>query len=504
MKKIFGWLLTLCLLFTALSPLARAEDAKLNIVSTIFPPYDFVRNIAGDRAELHMLLAPGNESHSFEPSPRDIITMQNADVFIYIGGETDAWVDRILESMDTSGTTILSLVDMVDTVEEEIVEGMEHSHDEHDHDHGEIHAGDVGDRPLSDWAGAWQSVYTLLSDRADAETLAKWETNVHTLQIDEDSLRMTTPDAEDTATYAYAGFALVEGDHGTSVWYQFEGVDTGDAMPSYIMFSDHGTGADEAHGHDEDHEDEHDEDHHDELPHFHLRYGDDGFDALLGIDGWAPTYFPEGVSAEAAEEALSAHGSGQAEDDAHEAEEDHEDHEAHAIDEHVWTSPRNARVIVRALARVLSELDAANAEAYQQNANDYDVSLQALDQAFAGAVENAARTTILFGDRFPFRYLADDYGLDYYAAFPGCATDTEASAATVAFLIDKTLEENLPAVFTIEFSNGIIADTIAEATGAARLAMHSCHNVSRADFEGGVGYLDLMTKNVEALREALH
>ncbi|MDR2501621.1 MAG: metal ABC transporter substrate-binding protein, partial [Oscillospiraceae bacterium] len=117
--------------------------------------------------------------------------------------------------------------------------------------------------------------------------------------------------------------------------------------------------------------------------------------------------------------------------------------------------------------------------------------------------EGAARKTIVLGDRFPFRYFADAYGLDYFAAFPGCSTETEPSAATVAFLIDKIREERIPVVFHIELSNGKMAETIAEDTGAKVLELHSCHNISRDDFQAGKTYIDIMNANVEALKEAL-
>jgi len=281
---------------------------KLSVVATIFPQYDFVREIAGDNVDLTMLLSPGSESHSYEPTPQDIITIQECDVFIYVGGESDAWVEKILESMDTDNMKIIALMDCVDAVEEEIIEGME--------------------------------------------------------------------------------------------------------------------------------------------------------------------------------------GGG-------------EETEAAEYDEHVWTSPKNAKLIVQNISDTLCEIDSENTELYKENTNAYLEALDELDTAFQTAVDKAERTTIVFGDRFPFRYLADDYGLTYYAAFPGCATETEASAATVAFLIDKVSDENIPVVFYIEFSNEKMADTICEGAGAKKLLLHSCHNVTVSDFESGVSYLDLMYQNVENLREAL-
>lgn len=283
---------------------------KLSVVTTIFPPYDFVRELAADRAELQMLLSPGTESHSYEPTPQDIITIQSCDIFIYVGGESDSWVDEILDSMDTDSMEILALLDLINLVEEEVVEGME---------------------------------------------------------ADED------PDDEAGAEY----------------------------------------------------------------------------------------------------------------------------------DEHVWTSPKNAKLIVQAISDALCGADRAGAEIYRENAEAYIEKLDGLDASFRDVVDNAARSTIVFGDRFPFRYLADDYGLTYYGAFPGCSSETEASAATIAFLIDKINGEDIPIVFYIEFSNEKIADTLCESTGAGKLLLHSCHNISASDFEGGVGYLELMYQNVENLREAL-
>jgi zinc transport system substrate-binding protein len=129
--------------------------------------------------------------------------------------------------------------------------------------------------------------------------------------------------------------------------------------------------------------------------------------------------------------------------------------------------------------------------------------LDELDVKFKAVVDAGVRKTIVFGDRFPFRYFADAYGLSYFAAFTGCSTETEASAATVAFLIDKVNEAQIPVVFHIELSNGKIADTVSEATGAKVLQLHVCHNLTKADFEAGKTYVDFFTENVEALKEAL-
>ena len=315
-------------------PAENADGGKISVVTTIFPPYDFVREIAGDEADIKMLLKPGEETHSYEPTPQDIIAIQNSDVFIYTGGENDVWVEDILSSMPDSDMVTLRLVDCVDTVEEEQVEGMKGTAG-HDHD---------------------------------------------------------------------------EGDY------------------------------DDAHG-------------------GHTDEADDG---------------------ESAEES------------------------PHEADEHVWTSPVNASLIVEQIKNVLSQADPDHSELYEENTLAYQEQLSELDQEFREVVDNAKRDIMIFGDRFPFRYFADEYGLEYYAAFPGCAGDTEPSAATMAFLIEKVREEQVPAVLKMELSNADIANAIAEATGTEVKVFYSCHNLSADDFENGETYLSMMQKNVETLKEVLN
>ena len=315
------------------------ENKKISVVATIFPQYDFVRQIAGDDVELKMLLKPGEETHSYEPTPQDMIAIQNSDLFIYVGGENDAWVEDILESMPDNGRTTLKLVDCVDTVEEEYVEGMKeergHDHDDHD-DH----------------------------DEDDAE-------------------------------------------------------------------------------HDEDEAD-------------HEEHGQE------------------------------------------------DTHSVHEIDEHVWTSPVNAVKIVEQIKEELCELDPENASVYEENAEAYVEQLKELDQEFQDVVDHSKRKLMIFGDRFPFRYFAEEYDLDYYAAFSGCASDTEPSAATMAFLINKVRDENIKTVLKMELSNENIAKAIAEATNADVKEFYSCHNLTAEQFADGETYLSLMEKNVETLREVLN
>ena len=323
MKKVLTMVFLGCLLLSGCGQKAAPADPdRLQIVTTVFPAYDFARAAAGDRAEVTLLLPPGAESHSYEPTPADILAVRDCDLFIYLGGESDAWVDTILEAVEPTGT-VMKMVDCVELLEEEEVEGMQ-SLPGYDHDHG---------------------------------------------------------------------------DH-----------------------------------------------------------------------------------------------------------DDHEDHDLGRVkeyDEHVWTSPRNAEAITLAVGEQLAALDGEHAAAYRENAAAYGAELRRLDGEFAAFFASLPERTIVFGDRFPLRYFAEEYGLDYYAAFPGCAEEAEPSARTVAFLIDKVRQEQVPAVFYIEFSNQKMADVICEDTGCEKLLFHSCHSVSAEQLKNGVSYLELMWANVASLKEAL-
>ena len=160
--------------------------------------------------------------------------------------------------------------------------------------------------------------------------------------------------------------------------------------------------------------------------------------------------------------------------------------------------------MVKCISDELCSIDAKNADEYKSNTEKYVSELEELDKKFEQIVSDGKRDTIIFADRFPLRYFADAYKLSYFAAFPGCSSDTEPSASTIAFLIDKIKEEKIPVVFNIEFSNKKVSDTISKSTGAKMLEFHSCHNVSSDDFKNGVTYLDLMNKNAVALNEALN
>lgn len=315
-KRIFACLLSVLIMF-CLSGCGMAEEKKdddrLKVVATVFAEYDFLRNIAGDAVNLSMLMMPGADLHAFDPTPKDIMEVQEADLFVTVGGESDAWSEKIIDSIDSNKLQTVRLMDCVDhVVEEELVEGME---------------------------------------------------------------------AED------------------------------------------------------------DEDGHGEEKEF---------------------------------------------------------------DEHVWTSPKNAVQIVEKLRDKLCRMDEANAELYQDNAKSYIKKLQKLDEAFTELVQNAKRREIIVADRFPFRYFADAYGLKYYAAFPGCSTQTGASVETIAFLIRKAKEDDIPVVFHMEMSSEAMCNTICDEAGAKKAQLNAVHNISRQDFNKGIGYLELMKENIEVLKEALY
>jgi zinc transport system substrate-binding protein len=471
---------------------AKKTDGRLNVVTTIFPPYDFVREIAGDRVNLTMLLPPGAESHSFEPTPQDIIRVQNSDVFIYVGGESDAWIERILASVNTERMEIITLMDCVEVVEEVIVEGMQ-DEEGHDHDHEAVFEdSEVRDRPsLSDWEGDWQSGYPYVVNGSLDEVfehkaeedhsinaaeykqyyLTGYRTEYDRLVIKGDRITWYTGQKSIPVQYVYRGFVIMHyDDGGKGVRYQFEASGPANGAPRYLQFSDHHTGPAEG------------------VEHFHVYYGNDGFESMLkNLENW-PTYYPAAMTGEEIADAMLGH-----------------DHEEEAeYDEHVWTSPRNAKLIVEKIAGVLKARDGTNAEAYEKNTASFLAKLTELDESFQKLVRGARRKTIVFGDRFPFRYFADAYGLSYFAAFPGCSTETECSAATIKFLIDKVRTEKIPVVFHIELSNEKIAGAICEETGARKMLLHAAHNITKRDFDRGVSYYDLMSQNVNHLREALY
>ena len=327
MKKIcLVFVMTIVMIFTmtACGGTAQnknaADDGKLSVVTTIFPEYDWVREVLGDKTadtDLTLLLNNGADLHSYQPSAEDIMKIAESDVFIYVGGESDDWVDDVVEKSVTGKTKVINLMDVIGdkAKEEEIVEGMQA--DEHDHEHEE-----------------------------------------------------------------------------------------------------------------------------------------------------GPEY-----------------------------------------DEHVWLSLRNAEVIVNEIEDALSDADPENADAYEANAEAFVSELKALDGQYEEAVAKAKKKTVLFGDRFPFRYMTDDYGIKYYAAFVGCSAETEASFETITFLADKVDELGLTSVLTIDGSDGKIAETIIENTKKKNqkvLTLDSMQSITAKEIEGGKTYISAMENNLKVLEEALN
>ena len=186
---------------------------------------------------------------------------------------------------------------------------------------------------------------------------------------------------------------------------------------------------------------------------------------------------------------------------------DDDDHDGHEMDieydEHIWTSPANAMKLVEVITETLKEVSPENASYFEENKNSYETELKSLDDEFKDIVANGRHRMIVVADKFPFRYFAQEYGLSYRAAFSGCSTDTEPSAKTIAYLIDRIKENQIQAVFYLELSSHRTADIISEETGAKPLLLHSCHNVTRRQFDEGVTYLQLMKQNAKNLQEAL-
>ena len=315
----------------------RNED-KISVVCTIFPEYDWVREVVGElgeQYEITLLMDDGGDLHNYQPTALDIARIAQCDVFVYVGGESDGWVEDALKEATNPNMQVMNLLETLGTKvkEEELVEGMQ----VHDHDHEE------------------------------------------------------------------------------------EGV--------------------QEDGHDHDHE--------------------------------------EG--------------------------EVHEESEVE-YDEHVWLSLKNTKSMVKAIEQALEAVDDANAAIYQKNADAYIQKLDDLDKEYEAAVTSAAKKTIVFGDRFPFRYLADDYGISYYAAFPGCSAETEASFETITFLAEKMDELELSKILVIENSDKKIAKTIIDNTATKNqeiLVMNSLQSVTSKKIEEGVSYVSIMQENLEILKQAM-
>ena len=496
MKKIIALSLALIMmigLFAACTKQNNSEKKdKLSIVTTIFPEYDWVKQILGDKAdnaEITMLLDNGVDLHSYQPTADDIVKISDCDMFIYVGGESDEWVDDALKNATNKDMKVINLLDVLkDTIKtEEAVPGMQ-AEEGHNHGVSDFADSDVKNRSLSDWKGDWQSVYPYILDgtldsvmekKAESGTksadeykksyTASYKTDIEKISIDGNTITYTRKDGTSTATYESKGFYIRHKDDGSKqVRYKYQ-KESGDAnAPTYIVFSDHNISSAEP-------------------EHFHLYFGNDGFDKLVEEGKNFPTFYPASMTgSEIADEML--------------------EHEEKEYDEHVWLSLKNAKILVEAISKSLQELDPDNKDSYSANSDAYVKKLSALDNDYKAAVDGAKNKTVLFGDRFPFRYLVDDYGLSYYAAFAGCSAESEASFETISFLAKKVDELKLPCVLTIEGTQHKIAETIIQNTSSKNqkiLTMDSMQSTTSKDVENGTTYLSVMEKNLSVLKEAL-
>ncbi len=310
MKKFVSILIVLCLAVCLVSCSGESNDkTRIHIISTIFPSYDFARQLTAgvDGVEVSMLIPPGTEPHAFEPSVQNMAQIKECDLFIYLGGESDQWVEELLATFGENEINTIKMVDCVELLKEEAVDHHDHSNE------------------------------------------------------------------------------------------------------------------------------------------------------------------------------VSAHSEN---------------------DEHVWTSPLNALAVSQKIEEKLCEADSDNAELYSENLESYKKQLLSLDQKLK--VVSGLDGAIIMADRFPFRYLAEEYSLAHFSAFPGCSTESDPSAATMAFLENKIKETGSKAVFYTEFSSQKVADTLCDSTGVKKLLLHSCHNVGKSDFENGATYVSIMEQNIKNLNEALN
>lgn len=337
----------------------KEDNYRLKIVTSLFPYYDMARAVIGDvkGIDLKMTVTPGQDSHSFEPTPSDVIQMENADVLIYNGGSLETWIDTLLDSLNNKNQIQMKMMDYVDVLNEEIVEGMDTRFEEHDHDEH--------------------------SHKEDNHNKEKHKEDSHSEENHKEDNH-----SEDSSN--------------------------------------------DSEFHNEDSEGEHEE-----------------------------------------------------------------------TDEHIWTSPVNEIIMTEKICETLSKALPEEKENFQKNAESYISQLKELDNEFRTIVENAKINEIIFADKFPLQYFAKEYGLKYYAAFPGCGSDMEPSAKTIAFLVDRIKEDNIKAVFYLELSSHIVADAIETDTGAKPLQFNSCHNITQKQFDSGVTYVDLMKENVNNLKIAL-
>ena len=333
------------------SSIEKGNSNKISIVCTTFPQYDWVKNILGEEAErfnVTLLLDNGVDMHSYQPAVKDIATAGSSDLFIYVGGESDTWVEDALKEAKNKDLKAINLMETLgnSVKEEEVVEGMQEERESLGHSH----------------------------EKSSKEK------------------------QEQTQKESHENSQEINGQK-----------EAADEKPEY--------------------------------------------------------------------------------------------------DEHIWLSIRNAEIMVKNIEKAIEQLDSDNAKVYQNNAETYIKKLDTLDKQYANTIQNAKYKAILFGDRFPFRYMADDYDLKYYAAFAGCSAETMAGFETVTFLAKKADELRLPVILTIENSDGRIAEAVKSNTTKKNqkiLAMNSLQSVTKEQLADGITYLQVMQENLSVLSEALN
>ena len=507
----------------------KEGDKSFSVVCTIFPEYDWTKEILGehaDDAEITYLLDNGVDLHNYQPTADDILKISSCDLFVYVGGESDEWVENALAEANNEDMKVVELMDILgDSAKvEELKEGMQEDEHEHEHDHSKevstFEDDEVKDRSLSDWAGEWQSAYPLVLDGSldeawehkseDGSMTAEeykdyytigYKTDISSVKIDGDNITFTYDDGKTVSSdYEYTGYFIQNWSTGTkAAMYRFEAVDKESGAPVYIEFNDHMIEPEKA-------------------EHFHLRMSNESYDAIVDPEGNWPTFFDAALTPDEVCDEVIGHGHSDEDEDEeeHEHEDEHEEeheeeHEHHheegeeEYDEHVWLSVKNAKNICGAIEKELEARDPANAADYKANLESYTAKLDELDNSFKTLVDSASSKTLVFGDRFPFRYFVDDYGLDYYAAFIGCSAETEASFETIAFLAEKVNELDCGTIFTLENSSKDIANSIISASGKnAEIAeLNSLQSISADDIANGTSYLSIMQKNYDVLAGVL-
>lgn len=451
--------------------------------------YKFEKKSGDDSAAKYIVFS----DHNIEPSEPE-------HFHLYSGNDG---FDTLVEE-GTHFPTYYPSALTADDIVEEMTGGESHDHD-HSKEVSTFEDDEVKDRPLSDWEGDWQSAYPLVLDGSldeawehkseDGSMTAEeykdyytkgYKSDYNAISIHNDHIKFTDKNGKVTESdYKYTGYFIQDWSTGTrAAMYRFEAEDKNSGAPVYIEFNDHIIEPEKA-------------------EHFHIRMSNESYDAIVDPEGNWPTFFDAALSPEEVCDEVIGHGHSD-EDEEEEHEHEHEDGEEE-YDEHVWLSLKNAKVLCAEIEKNIEAIDPANASDYKANLDSYVAKLSELDNSFQTLVDASSVKALVFGDRFPFRYFVDDYGLDYYAAFIGCSAETEASFKTIAFLADKVKELDCNTIFTLENSSKDIAESIINNSGKTVdiAELNSLQSISKNDIAGGASYISLMQKNYDVLADAL-